>query len=127
MIRLSKDKVVQLHRLVAQRTGGSAELRDEGLLESAVEGAFQTFGGVELYPTIEEKGARLGFSLVSNHAFVDGNKRIGMLVMLTFLEVNGVHIEATNDDIAALGYALADGSTDYVELVAWVNSHRTSY
>ena len=127
MIRLSKDKVVQLHRLVAQRTGGSAELRDEGLLESAVEGAFQTFGGVELYPTIEEKGARLGLSLVSNHAFVDGNKRIGMLVMLTFLEVNGVHIEATNDDIAALGYALADGSTDYVELVAWVNSHRTSY
>ena len=127
MIRLSKDKVVQLHRLVAQRTGGSAELRDEGLLESAVEGAFQTFGGVELYPTIEEKDARLGFSLVSNHAFVDGNKRIGMLVMLTFLEVNGVHIEATNDDIAALGYALADGSTDYVELVAWVNSHRTSY
>ena len=127
MIRLSKDKVVQLHRLVAQRTGGSAELRDEGLLESAVEGAFQTFGGVELYPTIEEKGARLGFSLVSNHAFVDGNKRIGMLVMLTFLEVNGVHIEATNDDIAALGYALADGSTDYVELVAWANSHRTSY
>ena len=69
MIRLSKDKVVQLHRLVAQRTGGSAELRDEGLLESAVEGAFQTFGGVELYPTIEEKGARLGFSLGSNHPF----------------------------------------------------------
>lgn len=126
MIRLSLDKVVQLHRLVARQTGGSADLRDEGLLESAVGGAFQTFDGAELYPSIVEKGARLGFSLIANHAFVDGNKRIGMLVMLTFLEVNGVHIEATNGEIAALGYALADGSMDYDSLVEWVKAHRAN-
>ena len=89
MIRLSKEKVLLLHRLMAQETGGSIGVREEGLLESALEAAFATFGGVELYPTVEEKGARLGYNLISNHAFLDGNKRIGMLVMLVFLEVNG--------------------------------------
>lgn len=126
MIRLSKDKVLQLHQLIARQSGGSADLRDEGLLYSALEGAFQTFDGVDLYPSIEEKGARLGFSLVSNHPFVDGNKRIGILTMLTFLEVNGVYVEATNGEVAALGYALADGSADYDCLVAWVNNHRVN-
>ena len=66
-------------------------MRDFGLLESALESAYATFDGQELYPSKEEKGARLGYALISNHAFVDGNKRIGMYVMLTFLEVNGIH------------------------------------
>ena len=86
MIRFSKDKVLLLHKLLAEATGGSIGLRDEGLLESALDGIYATFGGKELYPTKEEKGARLGYTLISNHAFVDGNKRIGMYVMLTFLE-----------------------------------------
>ena len=72
MIRFSEEKVL-LHQLMIAETGGSVELRDIGLLDSALEGIFQTFGGVELYPTKEEKGARLGYSLISNHAFVDGN------------------------------------------------------
>ena len=88
MIRFSergKSVWVLLHQLMIAETGGSVELRDIGLLDSALEGIFQTFGGVELYPTKEEKkGARLGYSLISNHAFVDGNKRIGMYIMLTF-------------------------------------------
>ena len=78
MIKFSKDKVLLLHELMAQETGGSIGVRDEALLESALEGAFATFDGQELYPTKEEKAARLGFTLVSNHAFVDGNKRIGL-------------------------------------------------
>ena len=85
MIRFSSEKVKLLHQLIAQETGGSIGLRDEDLLESALDGAFATFDGQELYPTKEEKGARLGYTLISNHAFVDGNKRIGMYVMLTFL------------------------------------------
>lgn len=74
-----------LHKLIAEETGGSIGVRDEALLESALEGAFADFCGKEFYPTKEEKGARLGYTLISNHAFVDGNKRIGMYVMLTFL------------------------------------------
>lgn len=91
MIKFSKDKVLLLHKLIAQETGGSIGLRDEALLDSALENAFAGFGEQEFYPTKEEKGARLGYTLISNHAFVDGNKRIGMYVMLTFLEVNGIY------------------------------------
>ena len=80
MIKLSKEKVLLLHKLIAQETGGSIGVRDEGLLESALEAAFSGFGDKEFYPIEEEKGARLGYNLISNHAFVDSNKRIGMYV-----------------------------------------------
>ena len=124
MIKFSKEKVLLLHRLIAEETGGSIGLRDEGLLESALEAAFSTFGGVELYPTKEEKGARLGYNLISNHAFVDGNKRIGMYVMLTFLEVNGIHMDCTNEDVATVGLAVAAGEMGYDSLLEWVREHR---
>lgn len=91
--------------MIAQETGGSIGVRDEGLLESALEAAFSGFGGTEFYPTKEEKGARLGYNLISNHAFLDGNKRIGMYVMLTFLEVNGIHMDCTNEEVATVGLA----------------------
>ncbi len=124
MIRFSVEKVKLLHQLIAQETGGSIGLRDEGLLESALNGAFTTFDGKELYPTKEEKGARLGYTLISNHAFVDGNKRIGMYVMLTFLEVNGIHMECTNQEVAETGLAVAAGQMGYDELLEWVKIHR---
>ena len=124
MIKFSKEKVLLLHQLIAEETGGSIGLRDEGLLESALEVAFSTFGGVELYPTKEEKGARLGYNLISNHAFVDGNKRIGMYVMLTFLEVNGIHMDCTNEDVATVGLAVAAGEMGYDRLLEWVREHR---
>ena len=124
MIRFSEEKVLLLHQLIIAETGGSAELRDIGLLDSALEGCFQSFGGRELYPTKEEKGARLGYSLISNHAFVDGNKRIGMYVMLTFLEVNGIRLDCTNDDVVEAGLGAASGQMGYEELLAWVKTHR---
>ena len=124
MIKFSKDKVLLLHQLIAQETGGSIGVRDEGLLESALEVAFSSFGGEEFYPSKEEKGARLGYNLISNHAFVDGNKRIGMYVMLTFLEVNGIHMDCTNDEVATVGLAVASGEMDYYQLLNWVRSHR---
>ena len=123
MIRFSEEKVLLLHQLIIAETGGSAELRDIGLLNSALEGIFQTFGGEELYPTKEEKGARLGYTLISNHAFVDGNKRIGMYVMLTFLEVNGIHMDCTNEDVAEAGLGVASGEMKYEDLLAWVRTH----
>ena len=124
MIRFSKEKVLLLHQLIAEATGGSVGVRDEGLLESALETAFSGFGGKEFYPTKEEKGARLGYSLISNHAFVDGNKRIGVYVMLTFLEVNGIRIDCTNEDVVRIGLGVADGSMNYDALLAWVREHR---
>ena len=124
MIKFSKDKVLLLHKLIAQETGGSIGVRDEGLLESALEAAFSGFGDKEFYPTKEEKGARLGYNLISNHAFVDGNKRIGMYVMLTFLEVNGIHMDCTKEDVAETGLAVASGEMDYDALLEWVKGHR---
>lgn len=124
MIKFSKEKVLLLHQLIAQETGGSIGVRDEGLLESALESAFSTFGGQELYPTKEEKGARIGFSLISNHAFVDGNKRIGVYVMLTFLEVNGIRLDCTNEDVVYIGLSVADGSLKYEDLLNWIKAHR---
>lgn len=124
MIKFSKEKVLLLHKMIAQETGGSIGIRDEGLLESALEVAVPGSGGEEFYPTKEEKGARIGFNLISNHAFVDGNKRIGMYVMLTFLEVNGIHMDCTNDDVATVGLAVAAGEMDYESLLQWVRDHR---
>ena len=124
MIKFSKDKVLLLHKLIAEETGGSMGVRDEGLLESALESAFSGFGGQEFYPSKEEKGARLGYELISNHAFVDGNKRIGMYVMLTFLEVNGIRLECTNEEVAEVGLAVAAGQMKYEALLAWVREHR---
>ena len=100
MIKFSKEKVLLLHQVMAEATGGDAGVRDEALLESALESVYASFDGKELYPTKEEKAARLGFALVSNHAFVDGNKRIGMYIMLSFLELNGVKIDASNEEVA---------------------------
>ena len=124
MIKFSKEKVLLLHKLIAQETGGSIGVRDEGLLESALAAAFSGFGGEEFYPTKEEKGARLGYNLISNHAFVDGNKRIGMYVMLTFLEVNGIYMDCTNKDVSDTGLAVASGEMDYESLLSWVREHR---
>jgi len=124
MIKFSKEKVLLLHKLIAAETGGAVGVRDMGLLESALEGVFATYDGQELYPTKEEKGARLGFTLISNHAFVDGNKRIGMYVMLTFLEVNGIRMDCTNEDVVEVGLAVAAGTMSYEELRDWVQEHR---
>ena len=124
MIKFSKEKVLLLQKLIIQETGGSAGVRDFGLLDSALECAYATFDGKELFPTKEEKGARLGIAIVSNHAFVDGNKRIGMYVLLTFLEVNGILIDATNEEIVDIGLNLADGKMKYEELLNWINEHK---
>ena len=124
MIRFSVEKVKLLHQLMAQATGGSVGVRDEGLLDSASESAFATFGGEELYPSKEEKAAKICFSLVSNHAFVDGNKRIGVYVMLSFLELNGIRIEASDADVIRLGLSVADGSMKYEEILEWIKNHR---
>ncbi len=120
MIKFSREKVLLLHQIVSEATGGDPNLRDMGLLDSALESAYQTFDGKELYPAKQEKAARIGYSLISNHAFVDGNKRIGMYVLLTFLETNGIRINPTNEDVARVGLAVASGEMKYDDLLKWI-------
>ena len=120
MIKFSREKVLLLHQIISEATGGDPNLRDMGLLDSALESAYQTFDGKELYPTKQEKAARIGYSLISNHAFVDGNKRIGMYVLLTFLETNGIRINPTNEDVARVGLAVASGEMGYDDLLKWI-------
>ena len=124
MIKFSKEKVLLLHKLLAEATGGSVGVRDEGLLDSALEGAFAGYGDKEFYPGKEEIGARLGYTLISNHAFVDGNKRIGVYVMLSFLEMNGIRIHCSDEELVHIGLSVASGDMGYEELLRWVIDHR---
>ena len=124
MIKFSKEKVLLLHKILAEATGGGAGVRDEAMLDSALESAYAGFGDKEFYPTKEEKGARLGYALISNHAFVDGNKGIGIYVMLSFLEMNGVPVQCSDEELVRIGLSVADGSMEYDELLQWVLDHR---
>lgn len=117
---LSVERIKQIHSLLMAETGGLGGIRDEGLLESAVNAPFQTFDNEPLYKTIEAKAARLGYSLVCNHAFVDGNKRTGMMAMFLFLELNGVPKNCTDEEIIRVGLALADGTMDDKALLDWI-------
>lgn len=123
MMLLTVDEIIALQEKVIAKTGGSYGLRDRGLLESAVYSANSSFGDVEVYPSLEEKAARLAFAITGNHAFVDGNKRIGMLVMLLTLRLNGRAVVHTQAELIALGLGVADGSLGYAEILAWITAH----
>ena len=125
MIKLSKEKAMLLHQLMTEATGGSVGLRNEGLMDSALEGAFAGFGDLEFYPTKKEKGAKLGYSLISNYAFVDGNKRIGVYIMLVFFEMNGICLQCTDDERVDIGLSVASGRMKYEELLQWVLDHKS--
>lgn len=125
MIKLFKEKVMALHTLLVEQTGGEDGIRDISLLESALEACYVTFDGKDLFPTIEEKAARLSMGLVSNHAFEDGNKRIGVFVLLIFLEVNGVKFEATDEELIEIGLSLAKSEMKYEQLLNWILKHKT--
>lgn len=120
---LGLAEVTELHRLVVDATGGSHGIRDLGALESAIAQPRMAFGGEDLYPTLIEKAAALGFALVMNHPFLDGNKRVGHAAMETFLLLNGSEIEAEVDEQEQFMLALAAGEIDRSELVAWLRSH----
>ena len=123
MINITKEQIFSLYEMLLQKTGGSSGVVNESLMDSAVNSIWQTFDGVELYPTLEEKGARLGYSLVRNHSFADGNKRIGILAMLTFLSVNGGEISCTDEELVETGLNLASGLMDSEALLAWLREH----
>lgn len=120
---LSLAEVTELHRLVIETSGGSHGIRDLGALESALAQRRMSFGGEDLYPTVVEKAAALGFSLVQNHPFLDGNKRVGHAAVETFLVLNGFEIAAATDEQEQLMLALAAGDLDRSSFLDWLRDH----
>ena len=120
---LSLGEVLQLYRQVVAQSGGTQGIRDLGALESALAQPRVTFGGQELYPTIIEKTSALGFSLIQNHPFVDGNKRAGHAAMETFLVLNGFEIDARVDEQERIILQVASGELGRDEFLAWLRGH----
>ena len=123
MIWITTDDVIQIHSRVIQRSGGMDGLRDRASLEAAVSAPMQSFGGQDLYPTTVEKTARLGYGLASNHAFVDGNKRIGAMMTQLLLKWNGFQMSLRSGELADMFIAIADGSAKESDLLDWIQRH----
>ena len=120
---ISLSEVLELHRRIIEESGGSTGLRDLGGLESAIAQPFMTFGGRDLYPNLTEKVAALCFSLVQNHPFIDGNKRVGHAAMEVMLILNGYEIYAPIDDQEQVILGLASGDVSRDKLVEWLTDH----
>ena len=124
MIVLSKEQIILLHEQLIESTGGSRGIRDEGLLESSISAPFQSFDGKDLYPSVYQKAARLCYGLVMNHAFIDGNKRIGAHAMLVFLSLNHIELTYTQKELSGFILELAAGVRDQESLLDWIISHQ---
>lgn len=120
MITLNKEQVLLLHRQLIKATGGIMGIRDEKLLESALSNPFQSFGGEELYPTIQSKAAQLCFGLVKNHPMLDGNKRLGAHVMLVFLTLNGYELFYSQQELSNTILSLATGKINVKDILHWI-------
>lgn len=124
MRRLSKRQILLLHDQLLSQSGGSPGLRDDGLLESALNAPFQSFGDTDAYPSLPQKAARLCYGLVKNHPFVDGNKRIGAHAMLVFLAINGTELIYTQEELSSVILAVVSGEKGYEELLRWLVDHQ---
>ena len=123
MITLTKDQIIMLHEAIYERYSGTLGVLNEGMLDSALQAPFQTFGGEELLPETKDKIIRLAYGLIKNHSFRDGNKRIGALVLLTLLKINGYHVNATNEDFIDIIMGIAASEKDDKDLSDWVDNH----
>lgn len=123
MIGLNRDQIIKLHEAIYERYGGDVGVLNDGMLDSALQAPFQTFGGEELIPDTKEKIVRLAFGLIKNHAFRDGNKRIGALVLLVLLDLNGYMVKATNAEFADIIMGVAASEKDEKDLLEWVEVH----
>ena len=124
MKKLTKEQIIMIHSELIRETGGSDGLRDEGLLDSALNAPFQGFGDVDSFPSLQQKGARLGYGLICNHAFIDGNKRIGVHAMLVFLALNGIELVYTQKELSDMVLAVAAGQWQFEDMVKWIIKHQ---
>lgn len=124
MIRLTKEQVLKLHTQLIKETGGIDGLRDEGLLDSALLSPFQSFDGIDIYPSIQQKAVRLGFCLIQNHPFIDGNKRIGTHIMLVFLMLNGIELSYTQKELSDIILGVASSNITFEDMLKWIIEHQ---
>ena len=124
MKRLTKAQILQLHSDLIQAFGGTEGIRDEDILDSALNAPFQTFSGQDVYPSLHQKAARLGYGLICNHAFLDGNKRIGAHVMLVFLALNNLEIRYTQEELIRVVLDVASGNASSEDLAQWLYEHQ---
>ena len=117
------DQVMEFHARILAATGGADGLRSRALLESAVARAQAGFGGEELFPSLADKAAAIGCGLIQNHPFVDGNKRIGVAVLLLVLRINGLTLRFTQAELVELGLSIASGDRDVPVVAAWIRMH----
>lgn len=124
MIILSKEQIIILHKNLIAETGGIDGIRDENLLESAINAPFQTFDNTEVFPSIQQKAARLGYGLIKNHAFLDGNKRIGTHIMLVFLALNKIELDYTQTELSDTILKVASDEYSFEDLLKWILDHQ---
>ena len=124
MITLTKEQVLMLHDQLIEATGGSKGIRDEGMLESALMNPYQSFGGIELYPSIQAKAAQLCFGIVKDHPMIDGNKRLGTHVMLVFLALNGYELSYSQKKLSDTILLLAAGKLQSEDILQWIIEHQ---
>ena len=123
VLPIPQSIVIAIHEDQLKRHGGLPGVRDDGLLESALAQPFASFGGQDLYPSVQEKAARYGYGIINNHPFADGNKRTGTALIISFLRANGVRFKPRWEDLYETIIAVADGSMGYDELVDWIEQH----
>ncbi len=120
---ISIKQALQIHTIAIEKFGGANGVRDMGGLESALARPFQTFGGEDLYPSIFEKSAAIGESLIMNHPFIDGNKRTGYLLMEALLRYEGHQITASDENLYDLVINISTGSISFEEIVEWLKNN----
>lgn len=123
MIWITTDDIILIHSHIIKGSGGLDGLRDRAGLEAAIAAPMQSFGGQDLFPSEIEKIARLGFGLAANHAFVDGNKRIGAMMVQLLLKWNGYNLQLKTGELAGMFIAIAEGSADETALLNWIKAH----
>ena len=123
---ISVEQVLKIHSIAIEKFGGANGVRDLGGLESALARPFQTFGGTDLYPTIFEKAAAIGESLIMNHPFIDGNKRTGYLLMEALLRFGGYKINSDDEELYNFVISISTGATSFEEIVEWLQKNTTT-
>lgn len=124
MKMFSIEQAIILHQKMIDATGGINGIRDKNLLSSALNNAFATFDSSELYPSTEEKCANICFGIIKNHPFIDGNKRLGIYIMLILLDYNKIHLVFEQDELVDLGVGIAESRYDQEAILNWIKKHR---
>ncbi len=124
MIKLTREQILHLHKELINQTGGSHGVKSLDLLDSAINAPFQSFDYIELFPSLQQKATRLGYGIIMNHPFIDGNKRTGAHTMLVFLSLNGIELEYTQNELSEVILNVASSKYSYEKLLEWVINHQ---